>query len=157
MKTVDGKKVLTPKSKWTAHDKEMVKYNNKAMHILFYAPSKMHLNKVQQCSTAHEIWRTLEITYEGTFQVKENKVSLLLHIYELFKMKEGEGTQEIFDWLNDIINGLKAFRKTYSNSELVRKILRALPESWASKKDAILKVKDLNNLPGRITWISSHS
>ena len=35
----------------------------------------------------------------------------------------------------------------YSNSELVRKILRALPKSWASKKDAILEAKDLNRLP----------
>ena len=37
MKTVDGKEVLTPKIEWTAHDKEMVKYSNKAMHILFCA------------------------------------------------------------------------------------------------------------------------
>ena len=40
MKTVDGKEVLTPKAEWTTHDKEMVKYNNKAMHILFCALSK---------------------------------------------------------------------------------------------------------------------
>ena len=26
-------------------------------------------------------------------------------------------------------------------------MLRALPKSWASKKDAILEAKDLNNLP----------
>ena len=91
MKTVDGKEVLTPKAKLTTHDKEMVKYNNKAIHILFCALSKMQFNKVQQCSTAHEIWRTLEITYQGTSQVKENKVSLLVHKYKLFKMKRGEG------------------------------------------------------------------
>ena len=40
MKIVDGKEVLTLKAEWTAHDKEMVKYNNKAMHILFCALSK---------------------------------------------------------------------------------------------------------------------
>ena len=90
MKTIDGKEVLTPKAKWTAHDKEMVKYNNKAIHILFCALSKMQFNKVQQCSTAHEVWRTLEITYEGTSQVKGNKISLFFHKYELFKMKKGE-------------------------------------------------------------------
>ena len=53
----------------------------------------------------------------------------------------------MFDRFNDILNGLKALQKTYSNSELVRKVLRALAKSWASKKDAILEVKDLNNLP----------
>ena len=62
-------------------------------------------------------------------------------------MKEGEGIQEMFDQFNDILNGLKVLRKTYSNSELVRKILRALPKSGASKRDAILEAKDFNNLP----------
>ena len=108
--------MLTSKGEWTAHDKEMAKYNNKTLHILFYALSKTHFNKVQRCSTAHEIWRTLEINYEGTFQVKENKVSLLIHKYELFKREEREGIQEMYDQFNDILNGLKALGKTYSNS-----------------------------------------
>ena len=47
MKTVDGKEVLTAKAKWTTHDKEMVEYNNKAVHILFCVPSKTQVNKVQ--------------------------------------------------------------------------------------------------------------
>ena len=42
---------------------------------------------------------------------------------------------------------MKAIGKTYSNSELVRKILSALLKSWASKKDAILEAKDLDQLP----------
>ena len=139
--------MLKPKDEWSAHDKEMVRYNNKAMHIIFCALSRTQFNKVQQCSTAHEIWGTLEVTYEGTSQVKVNKVSLLINKYELFKMKEGEGIQEMFDRFNDILNGLRALGKTYSNSKLVRKILRALPKSWASKKDVILEGKDLNQLP----------
>ena len=61
--------------------------------------------------------------------MKENKVSLLVHKYELFKMKKGKGIQKIFNQFNDILNGLKALGKTYLNSELVRKILRALPKS----------------------------
>ena len=79
--------------------------------------------------------------------MKENKVSLLVHKYELLKMKEGERIQEMFDRFNDILNGLRTLGKTYSNSELVRKILRALPKSWASKKDVILEANDLNQLP----------
>ena len=42
-----------------------------------------------------------------------------MHKYELFKMKQGEGIQEMFNRFNDILNGLKALGKTYSNSELV--------------------------------------
>ena len=55
IKTVDGKEVLKSKDKWSAHDKEMVRYNKKAIHILFCALSRTQFNKVQQCSTTHEI------------------------------------------------------------------------------------------------------
>ena len=61
-------------------------------------------------------------------------------------MNEGDEIQEMFDRFNDILNGLKALGKTYFNPELVRKILRILTKSWASKKDAILEAKDLNNV-----------
>ena len=47
VKTDDGKEVLKAKAKWTAHDKEMVRYNNKGMHILFCALSRTQFNKVQ--------------------------------------------------------------------------------------------------------------
>ena len=38
------------------------------------------------CSFAQEIWNALEITHEGTNQVKESNISMLMHNYELFKM-----------------------------------------------------------------------
>ena len=102
---------------------------------------------MQSCQTAHDIWHTIEFAYEGTSQVKENKASLLVHQYELFKMKPHESIQEMFDCFNDIINGLKALGKTYTHSELVRKILRSLPKSWSPIKTAIQEAKDLSSLP----------
>ena len=47
-------------------------------------------NRICQCKLAKEIWRLLEITHEGTNQVKESKINLLVHSYELFFMKENE-------------------------------------------------------------------
>ena len=46
IKTVDGKEVLKPKDERSAHDKEMVRYNNKVMHILFCALSRTQFNRV---------------------------------------------------------------------------------------------------------------
>lgn len=34
---------------------------------------------------AEDIWDTLEVTDEGTNQVKESKINLLVHKYELLK------------------------------------------------------------------------
>ncbi|GAV67297.1 UBN2 domain-containing protein, partial [Cephalotus follicularis] len=47
----------------------------------------------------------------------------------------------------NIINVLQSLDKTYSNSELVRKILRCLPRSWMLNVTAIEEAKNLNLLP----------
>lgn len=33
-----------------------------------------------------QIWDTLEVSHEGVNQVKESKVNILIHQYELFRM-----------------------------------------------------------------------
>ncbi|GAV56491.1 LOW QUALITY PROTEIN: UBN2 domain-containing protein, partial [Cephalotus follicularis] len=47
----------------------------------------------------------------------------------------------------NIINALQALDKTYSNSEMVRKIHRCLPRSWMLTVTAIKEAKNLNVLP----------
>ena len=43
----------------------------------------------------------------------------------------------------DIVNKIKNLGKTYTDSELCRKILRSLPRSWEAKVTAIQEAKDL--------------
>ena len=45
----------------------------------------------------------------------------------------------------DVVNGLKALDKDFSNIKLVNKIRRYLPKSWDPKVTAIQEAKDLNN------------
>ncbi|XP_073103323.1 uncharacterized protein [Elaeis guineensis] len=91
--------------------------------------------------------QALEVTHEGTNQVKESKINMLVHKYELFKMEHDESITAMFTRFTDIINGLKSLGKSYTNSELVRKILRSLPRTWEAKVTAIQEAKDLNTLP----------
>ncbi|GAV63113.1 LOW QUALITY PROTEIN: UBN2 domain-containing protein, partial [Cephalotus follicularis] len=89
----------------------------------------------------------LEVTYEGTNQVKE-KISMLVHEYELFLMHDNESISDMFTRFTTIINSLKNLGKSYSNQELVRKILRCLPKSHFKsecpnlKKNAQFKKKN---------------
>ncbi|GAV82303.1 UBN2 domain-containing protein, partial [Cephalotus follicularis] len=53
----------------------------------------------------------------------------------------------MFTRFTNIINALQSLDKTYSNSEMVRKILRCLPRSWMLKVTAIKEPKNLNILP----------
>ncbi|GAV63829.1 zf-CCHC domain-containing protein/UBN2 domain-containing protein [Cephalotus follicularis] len=61
-------------------------------------------------------------------------------------MNENEDIKSMFSKFTKIINALQALDKTYSNSEMVRKILRCLPRSWMPKVTAIEEAKNLNVL-----------
>ncbi|GAV73846.1 zf-CCHC domain-containing protein/UBN2 domain-containing protein [Cephalotus follicularis] len=52
----------------------------------------------------------------------------------------------MFTHFTTIINSLKNLGKSYSNQELVRKILRYLPKSWTPKVTVIEEAKDLSTL-----------
>ena len=62
-------------------------------------------------------------------------------------MKQNESISSMFTRFTDIINGLKCLGKTYSNSNLVRKVLRSLPRTSEPKVTAIQEAKDLNTYP----------
>ena len=51
------------------------------------------------CESAKEIWDRLETIHERTNHVKESKISMLVHDYELFKMESHESIFEIFSKL----------------------------------------------------------
>ncbi|GAV61773.1 UBN2 domain-containing protein, partial [Cephalotus follicularis] len=87
------------------------------------------------------------ITYEGTNQVKESKISMLVHEYELFMKYDNENISDMFTRFTTIINSLKNLGKSYPNHELVIKILRCLPKSWTPKVTTIEEAKDLTTLP----------
>ena len=66
------------------------------MHTLYCALDVNEFNRISGCETAKEIWNKLEVTHEGTSQVKESKINILVHKYELFKIKINEIITEMF-------------------------------------------------------------
>ncbi|GAV79350.1 DUF4219 domain-containing protein/UBN2 domain-containing protein, partial [Cephalotus follicularis] len=57
-----------------------------------------------------------------------------------------ESIYYMFDRFTNIINSLNSLGKSFSNNELVRKILRSLPKSWQDKVTVIEEAKDLTKL-----------
>ena len=72
---------------------------------------------------------------------------MLVQKYELFKMESDKTIIGMFTYFTDIVNRLKYFGKTYTNSDLVKKVLRFLPKSWEPKVTTIQEAKDLNTYP----------
>ncbi|GAV72469.1 UBN2 domain-containing protein, partial [Cephalotus follicularis] len=65
------------------------------------------------------------VTYKGTNQVKESKISMLVHEYELFLMHDNESISDMFTHFTTIINSLKNLGKSYPNQELQSKKKKA--------------------------------
>ncbi|XP_033515984.1 uncharacterized protein [Nicotiana tomentosiformis] len=105
-----GKPPVDPEDidEYTDEQMVVVQVNAKAQNLLYNAISGEEYEKVSSCDTANEMWDKLEVTYEGNSKVKETRINLLVHDYELFQMKEGESIEEIFARFSKIIGDMKA-------------------------------------------------
>ena len=61
-------------------------------------------------------------------------------------MEPNETITSMFTCFTDIINCLKSLDRTYTNYDVVKKILRSLPRTWEAKVTTIQEAKDLNTL-----------
>ncbi|GAV61486.1 zf-CCHC domain-containing protein/UBN2 domain-containing protein, partial [Cephalotus follicularis] len=135
----NGEKVPKPRTRYNDEDRKKVQMNAKAKHIIICAINSNEFNRVSPCMSAKEMWDRLEVTYEGTNQVKEAKINMLVHEYEMFTIHDNEDIKTMFTRFTNITYALQALDKVYTNSEMVRKILKCLPRIWMQKVTAIEK------------------
>ncbi|KAE8676671.1 hypothetical protein F3Y22_tig00111582pilonHSYRG00510 [Hibiscus syriacus] len=131
---------------WSVGEKKKFQINAKGMHILFCALGPNKYERVSSCSNAKKIWDKLQVTYEGTDEVREAKIILLNNSYKNFKMKPDENIKAMTDRFSVIVNGLKGFGEVIPNKKLVRKMIYSLPKSWQSNKEMIIEAKNLKSL-----------
>ncbi|PKA66215.1 hypothetical protein AXF42_Ash006912 [Apostasia shenzhenica] len=128
----------------TVEEKKLTQLNAKALNHLQCGLSPSEFNRICTLLTAYEIWSKLEVTYEGTNQVKESKINMLIYDYELFEMNPEESIKDMFTRFTNITNELISLGKIFTNEELVRKILRCLPREYDAKAMAIVEARDLS-------------
>ncbi|VFQ89822.1 unnamed protein product, partial [Cuscuta campestris] len=146
LEKVEETNVPKTEDEYDAQDIKKVENNAKAINIIYCVVNPDDYRKISCCTTVKEMWDKLEITYEGTDQVREAKIDFLTHEYELFRMKENEKIDEMFERFSKIVNDLHALKKTYTDKEFVRKILRSLTPKWRSKADAIQESIGITNV-----------
>ncbi|CAL1383860.1 unnamed protein product [Linum trigynum] len=71
---------------WKEEQKISSHLDSRAMHILFSALCPEERSQVAQCESAKEIWESLQTTHEGTSEVKESRIDVMLNEYESFGM-----------------------------------------------------------------------
>ena len=117
---------LKPENEWDDSDRRMSQLNAKAINALYCALSVNEFNRVSFYSSTKEIWDRLEVPHKETNQVKEIKINMLVHKYELFKMEPTEAIIGMYTRFTDIVNNLKNLSKVYTDANLCKKILRLL-------------------------------
>ncbi|XP_068499214.1 uncharacterized protein [Phaseolus vulgaris] len=101
--------------------------------------------EVSQCALAKEMWDILEVTHEGTNDVKRARNHTPIQEYEIFRMLKGETIAEVQKRFTHIVNHLISLGKTFAKEELDIKILKCLDRTWQPKVTTISEFKDLTS------------
>ena len=68
----------------------------RAMSILYCGLGKAEYNRISSSLNAKEIWSRLEVTHEGTVEVRSTRIRMLTQLFENFKMNIDESIDSLF-------------------------------------------------------------
>jgi len=139
----DGTTSKKKPEEFNSDDFKMMEKNAKAKKLLYFGLGPDECTRISECESAKDIWEALQVTHEGTNQVKQSCIELLMRKYELFEMGDRETVMDMYTRFTHITNELKSLGKSFTTEELVRKILRFLPRTWEAKVTAIQEAKDM--------------
>jgi len=83
------------------------------------------------------MWEVLEVTHEGTNDVKRARNHVLIQEYELFKIKQGESIADVQQRFTHIVNHFMGLGREFDKEELNIKVLKCLDRSWQRKVTTI--------------------
>jgi len=92
------------------------------------------------------MWDVLEVTHEGTDDVKRSRKHPLIQEHELFIMQPEETVVDVHNRFTHIVNHLTRLGKEFDKEELNIKVLKCLDRSWQPKVTAISESRDLSKL-----------
>ena len=125
----DGKVVIKKPKEFDSENYKMIEKNTKAKKLLYFGLGPDEYTRISECESAKDIWDALQVEHEGTNQVKQSRIKLLMRKYELLEMGDRETIMDMYTRFIHITNELKSLEKIFTTEELVRKILKFLPRS----------------------------
>ena len=88
--------------------------------------------QIKNIERAHEAWKKLEESFEGTQAVKGAKAYILKEKFASFKMKEYESVPKMFHRLQVLVNDLKELGEEVKDKDFSHKFLRCLPSRFGT-------------------------
>ena len=135
-----------PREQWDEEEKKLVQYNLNAKNIITSALGMDQYFRVSNCKSAKDMWNNLQVTHDGTTNVKRSRINTLTHEYELFRMNPNETIQDMQKRFTHIVNHLASLGKIFPNEDLINKVLRCLSREWQPKVTSITESRDLCNM-----------
>ena len=146
MQIVKDEQVEKPRSEWNETERRKAQHDLVAKNIITSALTMDEFFRISQCKSAKEMWEVLEVTHEGTEDVKRSRKHALIQEYELFRMQPGENIADVQKRFTHIVNHLTGLGKEFDREELNIKIFKCLDRSWQPKVTAISENRDLSKL-----------
>lgn len=154
MTNVEGATIPKPEVQWNTKDEKKWYCDWKARNILISALGVDEYCRVSHCEIAKAVWDSLQVSHEGTNEVKQVRINTLNQQFELFHMKHGETIADMQKRFAYLINYLSAFGKSISNDIATNKILRCLDREWQPKGTTIKEANNLLNLDTTTLFVS---
>jgi len=145
-KIVEGKTMPKDFLSWTPDDNKRAYYDVRAKNIISSILTLDEFYKVSIFQSAKEMWDVLEVTHEGTDEVKRARKDTLIQEYEMFRIKAEETIYDVQKSFTHIVNHLIALGKIFEKEELNIKILKSLNRAWQPKVTTISKSRDLTTM-----------
>jgi len=146
MQVVKDEEVVKPRFEWSESEKKKTQYDLVAKNMITSSLTMDEFFIISQCSSAKEMWEVLEVTHEGTEDVKRSRKHSLIQEYQLFRMQPEESIVDVQKRFTHIVNHLTGLGKVVDKEELNIKVLKFLDRSWQPKVTAISESRDLSKL-----------
>ena len=107
-KVVEAKIEIADLKTPTTAEEVLLQNNDIALSAIHVALDERTFEQIKNIEMAHETWKKLEESFEGTQAVKGAKAYILKEKFANFKMKEDKSVPEMFHRLQVLVNDIKA-------------------------------------------------
>src|SRR6266540_3748323 len=131
----------------TVEEEPLVQANAKAKNLLYGAMTKEVFNRVCSCATSHDIWTALELIYEGSKNIRNDRYDGLIRKFNTFVMNRNERVNDMYSRLNVLVEEIKTLNiKKITDEDMVWKIISVLPRLEYQVIAMLLRQEDLENM-----------
>jgi hypothetical protein len=126
-KVVETKIEIEDPENPTTVEEVLLHNNDIALSAIHDAIDERTFEKIKNIGMAHEAWKKLDESFEGTKAINGAKAYILKEKFASFKIKEDESVPDMCHRMEVLVNHLKTLGEKVGDKDFSHKFLRCLP------------------------------